>query len=196
MVLGGSQMEESPAEWLPHLSPEVVLGVHGNLLDAYAVALEGWRRGLTLRWHAKDTEKFKEMTTWFVDTPGQLFSLSSKEKTHYFFRTRGDKVTNEAVAIGKDKEQTKQVLKKADIPVPEGRQFHESDSNDVIRDYVANLGYPVVLKPTDGSFGRGVVTNIKNTQDLEYALSYVRSELNIRNVIIEQHISGEEYRIY
>jgi D-alanine-D-alanine ligase-like ATP-grasp enzyme/acylphosphatase len=189
-------MEELSAEWLPHLSPEVVSGVQGNLLDAYAVALEGWRRGLTLRWHAKDTEKFKQMTTWFVDTPGQLFSLSSDEKTHYFFRTRGDKVTNEAVAIGKDKERTKQVLKQADVPVPEGRQFHEGDADDVVRDYVSDVGYPVVLKPTDGSFGRGVMTNIKNEQDLEYALTYVRTELNIKNVIAEQHISGEEYRIY
>ncbi|MDO6658973.1 hypothetical protein Q4550_24320, partial [Anaerobacillus sp. 1_MG-2023] len=74
------------------------------------VALEGWRRGLTLRWHVKDSEKFKEMKTWFVDKPGQLFSLSSKDRTHYFFRTRGDKVTNEAVDTGRDKEKTKQAL--------------------------------------------------------------------------------------
>ncbi len=99
-------MEDNNKEWLPHLSSEIVSEAHGNLLDAYAVSLEGWRRGLTLRWHAKDSEKFSEMKTWFVDNPGQLFSLSSKERTHYFFRTRGDKVTNEAVEIGKDKEKT------------------------------------------------------------------------------------------
>src|SRR5690606_35538729 len=107
-------------EWLPHLSNEIVADLHGNLLDAYAVALEGWRRGLTLRWHVKDSEKFKEMRTWFVDNPGQLFSLSNGERTHYFFRTRGDKVTNEAVDIARDKDRTKRVLSKAGIPVPEG----------------------------------------------------------------------------
>ena len=189
-------MTEMSAEWLPHLSTEIVSGVQGNSLDAYAVALEGWRRGLTLRWHAKNSEKFNEITTWYVDQPGQLFSLSSKDKTHYFFRTRGDKVTNEAVAVGKDKERTKQVLKKKGVPTPEGRQFNENESNDAIRQYVTSLGFPVVLKPTDGSFGRGVVTNIKNKQDLEFALNYVRSELNIKNVIAEQYIPGEEYRIY
>lgn len=72
-------MEENRTEWLPHLSNEVVSEVEGNFLDAYAVALEGWRRGLKLRWHVKDSEKFKEMETWFVERPGQLFSLSSKE---------------------------------------------------------------------------------------------------------------------
>jgi D-alanine-D-alanine ligase-like ATP-grasp enzyme/acylphosphatase len=189
-------MTKISAEWLPHLSTEIVSEVQGNLLDAYAVALEGWRRGLTLRWHAKNSEKFNEITTWYVDEPGQLFSLSSKEKTHYFFRTRGDKVTNEAVAIGKDKERTKQALKKKGVPTPEGRQFHEDEPDEAVREYVSSLGYPLVLKPTDGSFGRGVVTNIKNKQDLEYALNYVRTELNIKNVIAEQYIPGEEYRIY
>ncbi|MFA1821448.1 ATP-grasp domain-containing protein [Virgibacillus oceani] len=189
-------MTEMSAEWLPHLSTEIVSEVQGNSLDAYAVALEGWRRGLTLRWHAKNAEKFNEITTWYVDQPGQLFSLSSKDKTHYFFRTRGDKVTNEAVAIGKNKERTKQALKEKGVPTPEGRQFHEDEANDAILEYVSSLGFPVVLKPTDGSFGRGVVTNIKNKQDLEYALNYVRTALNIKNVIAEQYIPGEEYRIY
>ena len=48
-------MEENRAEWLSHLSNEIVSDAHGNLLDAYVVALEGWRRGLTLRWHVKDS---------------------------------------------------------------------------------------------------------------------------------------------
>src|SRR5690625_2974820 len=123
-------MEENTTEWLPHLSEEVVSDAHGNLLDAYVMALEGWRRGLKLRWHVKDSEKFSDMTTWYVDNPGQLFSLSSKDKTHYFFRTRGDKVSNEAVAIGKDKERTKQALKKAGVPIPEGKQFSEDETDD------------------------------------------------------------------
>src|SRR5690625_2397919 len=116
--VGGSLMDGVNTEWLPHLSQEVVSETEGNYLDAYVVALEGWRRGLTLKWHVKDSEKFKKMKTWFVDHPGQLFSLHSNEKSHYFFRTRGDKVTNEAVEKGMDKEITKQVLKEAGVPVP------------------------------------------------------------------------------
>src|SRR5690625_7025104 len=94
-------------EWLPHLPNEVVADARGWNLDAYVVALEGWRRGLTLRWHTKDSEEFPNMKTWYVDSPGRLFSLSSDEKTHYFFRTRGDKVTNEAVEIGGDRKSTR-----------------------------------------------------------------------------------------
>lgn len=189
-------MEEIKTEWLPHLSNEIVSEVEGNFLDAYAVALEGWRRGLKLRWHVKDSEKFKNMETWFVDRPGQLFSLSSKEKTHYFFRSRGDKVTNEAVQIGKNKEKTNRALKEAGVLIPEGRRFAEGAQDEVLVSYAEELGYPVVLKPTDGSFGRGVVSNIASAGELEDALVYVRRELGYKDVIIEQYIRGEDYRLY
>ncbi|WP_059102766.1 ATP-grasp domain-containing protein [Shouchella shacheensis] len=189
-------MEENRAGWLPHLSKEVVSHVEGNLLDAYAVSLEGWRRGLTLRWHVKDSEMFSEMTTWYVDRPGQLFSLTSKERTHYFFRTRGDKVTNHAVEIGKNKEKTKQVIQNQGIAVPSGKHFDKDQSDESIFNYVHLIGYPVVLKPTNGSFGRGVITNIRNNEELEDALIYVRAELSYKDVVVEQYIPGREYRIY
>lgn len=189
-------MEQTNREWLPHLTNEVVADARGWNLDAYVVALEGWRRGLTLRWHTKDSEKFKEMKTWFVDTPGRLFSLSSKDRTHYFFRTRGDKVTNEAVTIGGNKEKTKQMLKMKNIPTPEGKQFKWDISDEDIINYASTLGYPVVVKPTDGSFGRGVVTNIKNEQELRKALNIIRREKKYPDIIVEQHIPGEDYRIY
>src|SRR5699024_7070090 len=160
------------------------------------VALEGWRRGLTLKWHVKDSEKFKEMKTWFVDKPGKLFSLSSSEKTHYFFRTRGDKVTNEAVEMGMDKEITKQKLMEANIPTPIGKEFPESASDEEIIAYANELGYPVVIKPTDGSFGRGVVTNITTEEELVHQLTYIRETQGYRGIITEQYIPGKEYRLY
>ncbi|MEN2466406.1 acylphosphatase [Ornithinibacillus sp. JPR2-1] len=187
---------EDEKQWLPHLSSKFASEAHGNLLDAYAVSLEGWRRGLKLRWHVKDSEKFKEMNTWFVDKPGQLFSLSSDEKTHYFFRTRGDLVTNEAVSIGMNKEKTKQMLMQAGITVPEGKRFSPEDSNQAIITYAESLGYPIVLKPTDGSFGRGVIANITSAGELEFSLDYVRNELNYKDVIVEQFVTGDDYRIY
>src|SRR5690625_79082 len=143
--VGGSIMDDVNTKWLPHLNEEVVSETEGNYLDAYVIALEGWRRGLTLRWHVKDSEKFKQMKTWYVDHPGQLFSLHSKDKSHYFFRTRGDQVTNDAVEKGMDKEVTKKLLHEAGIPVPEGKQFDGQDNEQLIVDYASTLGYPVVF---------------------------------------------------
>ncbi len=193
---GGNSMKQKNVVWLPHLSEEIVSDARGPELDAYAVALEGWRRGLQLKWHTKDSERFSEIKTWFVDRPGKLFSLTSGEKTHYFFRTRGDKVTNEAVEIGADKEKTKEYLLKAGVNIPDGKQFSKDVSNEEIAVYGDSLGFPVVLKPTDGSFGRGVVTNIMSEEELIQSLQHVRSQLKYEDVIVERFIPGKEYRIY
>lgn len=182
--------------WLPHLSPEVISETEGNYLDAYVVALEGWRRGLTLRWHVKDSEKFKDMKTWFVDQPGQLFSLQSKEKTHYFFRTRGDLVPNEAVEQGMNKDITKQVLSENGIPVPEGKQFSQTVTVDEIVQYANEIGFPVVIKPTDGSFGRGVMSDIRTTGELEHSIDYLKTEYNPKHIIVENYVAGDDYRLY
>lgn len=189
-------MDEMNKQWLPHLAPEIVSEIETNYIDAYVVALEGWRRGLTLRWHVKGSEKFKDMKTWYVDEPGLLFSLHSKERSHYFFRTRGDKVTNDAVEISMDKELTKRFLTEKGIPVPKGREFSEAASEDEIIKYANELGYPIVIKPTDGSFGRGVVANISTDSELKHALDYVRNELNESNIIVEKYIEGNDYRLY
>lgn len=187
---------EGKAEWLPHLTNEIMADAHGNYLDAYAVSLEGWRRGLTLRWHVKDTEKFGEMKTWFVDRPGQLFSLSSKDRTHYFFRTRGDKVTNEAVEIGMDKGKTKQAMLNAGVNIPQGKEFPHDEPKENIMNYATSLGFPVVIKPIDGSFGRGVISNIKSAGELEYSLDELQAELKSSNFMVEEYIPGEDYRLY
>ncbi len=181
---------------LPHLTNEVVTSARKTKLCAYAVALEGWRRGLTLKWYTIDSGKFDNMITFGVNPPGRLFSLSSKEKTHYFFRTRGDKVTNEAVEVGSDKDETKLLLSKAGVPVPEGRKFEADVSDEEILDYSKTIQFPVVLKPTNGSLGNGVITNIKDQSTLKKALKYVRFDLEYPEVIVERFVPGEEYRVY
>ncbi|WP_152656809.1 acylphosphatase [Oceanobacillus sp. CFH 90083] len=189
-------MSENNAEWLSHLSSEVISDVHGSLLDAYVIALEGWRRGLKLRWHVENSEKFSEMVTWFTDRPGQLFSLSSDSRTHYFFRSRGDKVTNEAVFIGKDKGNTKQHLSEHDIAVPHGKVFTAENEKEEIIEYGKKLGFPVVLKPKDGSFGRGVFVNITSTEELEVCYDYIKELGTADDIIMEQYLKGKDYRLY
>ncbi|SDZ55528.1 D-alanine-D-alanine ligase [Evansella caseinilytica] len=189
-------MENRQSICLPHLTGEIVASARKTKLCAYAVALEGWRRGLTLKWHTIDYGKYSEMITFGVNPPGRLFSLSSKERTHYFFRTRGDKVSNEAVEIGADKDETKVWLAKAGVPVPQGEKFSENAADEEIITYSSTIEFPLVLKPTNGSLGNGVVTNIKDVHALKKALSYVRSELGYSEVILERYVPGEEYRVY
>ncbi len=181
---------------LPQLTNDIVRNARKTRLDAFAVALEGWRRGLKLKWYTKDSDHFKDMIIFGVNPPGRLFSLSSETKTHYFFRTRGDLVTNEAVEIGSEKDDTKIYLEKAGVPVPKGKGFAPDATNEEIIAYSKDLGYPLVLKPTNASLGNGVVTNIRNEEQLIKAIHYVRHELDYDEVIVEQYVIGKEYRVY
>lgn len=189
-------MKKAHVITLPHLTNDIVVDAKKTKLCSFAVALEGWRRGLTLKWYTADYDKYKEMIVFGVNPPGRLFSLSNGERTHYFFRTRGDKVTNEAVEIGSDKEETKKWLRKANVPTPEGTEFTAEDSEEDIIEYALKLEFPLVLKPTDGSLGKGVVTNINSVDELRKAIHYVRDELEFENLILERFIPGKEYRIY
>lgn len=181
---------------LPQLPNEIVRNARKTRLDAFAVALEGWRRGLKLKWYTKDSEHFQNMVIFGVNPPGRLFSLSSKEKTHYFFRTRGDKVTNEAVQLASDKGVTKEILAKANVPVPLGKGFPEDASDEEIIAFSKTIDFPIVFKPTNASLGDGVVTNIQTNEEFLQALNYVRHDLGYGEVIVEQHVAGKEYRVY
>ncbi|WP_440897975.1 hypothetical protein ACS127_08420 [Amphibacillus sp. Q70] len=89
-------MENDDKKLLSHLTEEVVAGVKGIKLESYLVALEGWRRGLTLKWHRGE----------------RYFSLISDDKSHDFCLSRGDLVTEDAVIICNKKDETKNLLKK------------------------------------------------------------------------------------
>ena len=189
-------MQEQQGISLPQLTSDIVKNARKTRLDSFAIALEGWRRGLKLKWYTKDSEHFQDMIIFGVNPPGRLFSLSSEERTHYFFRTRGDKVENRAVEIGSEKDDTKEVLLEKGVPVPLGKGFSEDATDEEIIEYSKTLNYPLVLKPTNASLGNGVVTNIQDDEGFLKALKYVRQDLGYGEVIVEQFIKGQEYRVY
>lgn len=88
-----------------------------------------------------------------------------------------------------DKDETKKILAKAHIPVPKGALiYHEDDLTETL----AEVGYPVVIKPVDGNHGRGITTNIQNE---EHALAAFRIAKTIsEDVIVEKFIQGCDYR--
>jgi len=181
---------------LPQLPNEIVKNARKTRLDAFAVALEGWRRGLKLKWYTKDSEHFDNMIIFGVNPPGRLFSLSSEDRTHYFFRTRGDKVSSEAVELVDDKGITKDILAEKNVPVPKGKGFPEDATDEEIIAFSKTIDFPIVFKPTNASLGDGVVTNINSNEQFLDALHYVRHELGYGEVIAEQHVYGPEYRFY
>lgn len=178
-------METFKKTWLSNLKGSVPPEAYGYSVSMYSIALEGWRRGLTLKFINNNQRRSE------VD-----YSLAYKGEERKFCVTKGDEVSSEAVRICKNKNLTKEYLLKAKVPTPNGDVFTKDVSEKEITDYANTLGYPLVIKPSDGTAGSGVIANIKNEIEFKEALSYVRYDLNYTKVIVEKFFSGEDYRLY
>jgi len=94
------------------------------------------------------------------------------------------------VNIAGDKDKTKSYLGFHGVPVPKGDVTRFFD--EALR--IANrIGWPVVVKPLDASQGRGIVTNIRNEDELRIAFEAAKSYRN--HVIVEKYIAGRDFRL-
>jgi cyanophycin synthetase len=103
-------------------------------------------------------------------------------------------VTSQTSSIGVelacDKEDTKYLLEQAEVPIPKG-DIVRSEAG--LRDAIDRIGYPLVVKPVSGNHGRGITTDIRNWEDAAIALEAAKKVS--RSVIVEQFITGEDYRL-
>lgn len=95
-----------------------------------------------------------------------------------------------AVEVACDKEETKLLLEKAEIPIPKGNTIQTEEEMSLI---IKEIGFPIVIKPVDGNHGRGITTHIKNWEEACIALSRAQKVSPI--VIVEKHIEGNDYRL-
>ena len=98
--------------------------------------------------------------------------------------------SNIAVDIACDKEETKNLLDGAQIPVPRGSIVRNQDE---LESAIDRIGYPMVLKPIDGNHGKGATTNITNWDHAVKGLA--DAQVYGRSVICEKFITGFDFRI-
>ena len=188
-------MTDSYPNWL---SERMIKGIKGFNLDAYLMALEGWRRGLTLTWYF-DLSLVSDMKLVGFNPLAKSFSLTdnSTKQTHFFYRSRGDKVANEAVDIVHQKDRAKESFQKANVATPKGIVVDNATTNEEMIKAINKLNYPLVVKPTIGSLGKGVTTNIQNEKELFQAIENIKIRYeDYTKFIIEEHAIGQEYRVY
>lgn len=95
-----------------------------------------------------------------------------------------------AVEIACDKEETKNLLEAAEIPVPKGSiVYDEVDLQAAIQ----KINYPIVLKPVNGNHGKGATTNIRTWSEAVEALEAAKKFG--RAIICEKYITGRDHRI-
>jgi cyanophycin synthetase len=98
--------------------------------------------------------------------------------------------SNIAVEIACDKEETKNLLDAASIPIPRGRIIYDEEE---LESAVKSIGYPIVLKPVNGNHGRGITTNVRNWDDAIVAM--IAAKKVSRAVICEKFVTGFDYRL-
>ncbi len=72
-----------------------------------------------------------------------------------------------------NKERIKMYLKKEGFPIAEGKSFWFYEKNQALKFGNDKLGYPLVVKPFNGSVARHVTINIQNKKKLEEAIKKV-----------------------
>ncbi|KNY28719.1 cyanophycin synthetase [Pseudobacteroides cellulosolvens] len=95
-----------------------------------------------------------------------------------------------AVDIVSDKHLTKKILTDYKIPVPYGEIVYSEE--EAVK-AAGSIGYPVVVKPYDGSQGRGVSTNLLCDKDVK--LAYNEAIKHSKAVMVESYVEGKDYRI-
>jgi cyanophycin synthetase len=97
---------------------------------------------------------------------------------------------NIAVSIACDKEETKNLLDAAQIPVPKGDVVRTEEG---LLESINRIGYPIVIKPIDGNHGKGNTTNITSWE--QAVVAFAAAKVYGKNVIVEKFITGFDFRI-
>ena len=121
---------------------------------------------------------------------GNLVQLGYGAAMRRIWTAETDQTSAIAETISRDKDLTKTLISSCGVPVPEGR---EVDSADDAVEAAEDIGYPVVVKPTDGNHGRGVFIDLVTPEAVRKA--YPISAEEGSGVLVERSIQGIEHRL-
>ncbi|MFN4328053.1 MAG: cyanophycin synthetase family protein [Limnobacter sp.] len=121
---------------------------------------------------------------------GNLVQIGHGQKQCRIWTAETSNTSAIAEGIASDKQLCKDLLTQIGIPVPEGR---EVDSADEAWAAAQDIGFPVVVKPTDANHGRGVSLELSKESDIREA--YVHADEIGSGVLVEKFIGGHEHRV-
>lgn len=170
-----------PKAFLPNAMRAAFRLKTGGQLSTYVLALEGWRRGLDVT---------------FLDSKLNRFTISDGKTSVMFNHSCPVSLTPvSARAIARDKHRTKLALSGAGVPVPRGSLVRSDISESELKSIADEIGYPITIKPLDGSRGHGVFTNIQDRDELVTTFKHLVSTSDSVEIMVEHHYEGNDYRI-
>lgn len=178
-------MEEKEPVWLPHLTENLITASHGWNLTSYLIALEGWKKGLELRWYSSQIGSGD-------------FSLTSDQKSLFFTKSL---TINENIGEfdpdPADVFSTRELLLQRGFSIPEQKRLILTNRDlDEIADHAVRIGFPVRVAlniPADDKSNQAIVNN-------EHELNNFLATVNRTNLptklIIEKVCSSRNYRLF
>lgn len=168
--------------WPKNFHYRVVGRNHGSSgLSSFTIALEAWRRGLTVTFKSKDL---------------YLYSISDGYRTVNLNFSRPDSITSrEDYTRLNDKAVTSDFLRKHNLPAPVGFASMVPLTELKLAELSEDIGFPLVLKIPDGSMGQGVLTGLNSLHEVRDAYRHLVENYRPKKIILEKHYTGEDYRI-
>jgi cyanophycin synthetase len=136
------------------------------------------------------TDKDRRIPAIRLLASGNLVQLGYGSRSRRIWTAETDRTSAIAEGISRDKDLTKSLLASCGVPVPEG---YLVDSAEKACEAAEDIGYPVVVKPSDGNHARGVFTNLMTPAEVESAYAIAVEEGS--GVIVERYVSGSEHRL-
>lgn len=161
-------------------------------LSAYGIALEGWRRGLKVRWHKNSSES----SHFLIGKNSEILSLSYKGRTHFFYKSAGDKISNEAIISTIDKEKMNNILIDNDFSTREMVILNNDITSNNVKVKIEEINGPVILFTNNKHMKTSNILIINDKSDIDETLFKITSNKSIKSILIKQFIPQEWYRLY
>lgn len=169
------------------------INVHSSSLCCHSIILSALQRGLTVKILSENEIKEACVKSGQKYRPnyhkvGHVFQISNNNSTFTINKSRFFEDSNK---LNFSKKNIKNKSAKENVNSPKGFAT-KRDAFDVQAIKKNNLRYPLVIKPIYGSMGKGVVLGIETQDQL---IKKIR-ESDYNDLMIEEQIDGDEYRIY
>lgn len=129
----------------------------------------------------------------------RVIVIKSDKIERGFSLMNGDHSSRVGSILCTNKQDSRYLLKQKGLTVTESKLFNDSEYDQAVN-YAEKIGYPVVVKPTTLSRGRGITPDIKQQEGLQNAwtkaVNAYKTKNKRHNILVEKHFYGEDFRFY
>lgn len=143
----------------------------------------------------KEAEKMG--INWKIIRGTKIIALDYKNNKKYFYNQIPSPTSALGIYACNNKKVTTNLLRLANINVPNGYRIKKDYGQDYLLQVFYSLKKPLVVKPSDGTWGENISLNITDEKGYLDAIDLAFSYTSRKNsgAVVEEMFNGEEYRI-